>query len=83
MGRRAESLEEERGGHPQPPRFRPRQQTETFDHVAEFTDISGPAIFTQFPDGFFGEDFFFPAVLRRHLAREMADQLGKILQALA
>jgi len=52
-------------------------------HVAKFADISGPAVFAQFPNGLFVKIFFFPAVLRRHLAREVRNQAGKILRAFA
>src|SRR2546429_3257004 len=47
------------------------------------TLFRSPAVFAQLSDRIFGEDFFFPAVLRRHLAREMRNQAGKILRALA
>src|SRR6202021_860661 len=58
------------------------QQDEAFHDVAQFPDISGPAVLPQFVDGFGSKDFILPAVLRRDLARKMRYQFRKISLAL-
>src|SRR5579872_7101992 len=63
--------------------FVSRQQHEPFDHISKLADISRPAVAAQLVDCIFREGFFFPAILRSDLAREVFDKYGKIFEAFA
>lgn len=59
------------------------EEDEALNDVAQLADVAGPGVAEQFGDGFWREQFFFPAILRGDLASEMGDQVWKILGALA
>ena len=58
-------------------------EDEALDDVAEFAHVAGPGILAQFGDGFVGEEFFFPAILRRYLTSKVRGKNRKIFGALA
>ena len=59
------------------------KEDQTLDDIAQLANVARPGIAAQFGDGFRGEEFFFPAILRGDLAGEVGEEIGEVLEALA